>query len=107
MFTTERGRRKGALAWQDHCVDTLLAKECPANFKHNLKSPAIFDSSELKNCKGFARGRWLRDGTSRKYDESVFPSRVQNVLKKLSPIISVGNSFEHVGALRMIDEDDI
>ena len=30
------------------------------------------------------------------------PSRAQNCL---SPIISVGNSFQHVGALRVIDED--
>ena len=31
------GRQKGARAWQDDFVDTLLSKECAGNFLQSLK----------------------------------------------------------------------
>ena len=101
------GKRKGALAWQDHCVDTLLSKERPGHFKQSLKSPAIFDSRELKNC---AMDLHVDDGyvTVRAAKMMRAFSHLQSkIVLKLSLIITVGNSFEHVGALKMIDEDDI
>ena len=30
------GRRKGARAWQDHFIDTLLSQDCPGAFKQSL-----------------------------------------------------------------------
>ena len=47
-LTVRENRRKGARAWQDHFVNTLLSKECPRAFKHRLKSPIIFYSSEFE-----------------------------------------------------------
>ena len=97
-------RRKGARAWQDHCVDTLLSKERPGHFKQSLKSPAIFDSSELK----IAMDLHVDDGYVTGLAANMmraFSHLECKIVLKLSPIISVGNSFEHVGALRMIDED--
>ena len=36
------GRRKGARAWQDHFIETLLSQDCPGSFKQSLKSSTIF-----------------------------------------------------------------
>ena len=36
------GRRKGARAWQDHFIETLLSQDYPGSFKQSLKSPTIF-----------------------------------------------------------------
>ena len=39
--------QKGARAWQDDFVDTLLSKECAGNFLQSLKVAKIFHSSVL------------------------------------------------------------
>ena len=74
------GRRKGARAWQDHFIETLLSQDCPGSFKQRPSGPAE------RMMLVFA------------YLEGV-------IVMKLSPIIGVGHSFEHVGALRVIDKD--
>ena len=43
-----KGRRKGAGAWQDHFIETLLSQDCPGSFKQSLKSPTIFYSSDFE-----------------------------------------------------------
>ena len=42
------GRRKGARAWQDHFIETLLSRDCPGSFKQSLRSPTIFTQVILK-----------------------------------------------------------
>ena len=44
------GRRKGARAWQDHFIETLLSQDCPGSFKQSLKSPTIFYSSDFETA---------------------------------------------------------
>ena len=98
------GRRKGARAWQDHFVDILLSQECPGNFLQSLQSPAIWYSREFE----IAMRLHVDDGYVTGPAENmkkVFSHLVTNVVLKLSHIISVGDSFEHAGALRVIDED--
>ena len=36
------GRRKGARAWQDHFIETLLSQDCPGSFKQSLEVPDNF-----------------------------------------------------------------
>ena len=42
------GRRKGARAWQDHFIETLLSQDCPGSFKQSLKSPTFFYSTDFE-----------------------------------------------------------
>ena len=100
----EEGRRKGARAWQDHFFDTLLSKDCPETFKQSLKSPTIFYSSEFE----IAFDLHADDGYMTRPAEKmmkVFAYLEGKIVFKLSPIIGVGNSLEHVGALKVIDKE--
>ena len=48
MLKVRESRRKGARAWQDHFIETLLSQDCPGSFKQSLKSPTIFTQVILK-----------------------------------------------------------
>ena len=98
------GRRERARAWQDHFVDTLVSKECPGAFKQSLKSPTTFYSSEFEIALGLRVDDGYVTGPAEKMMEA-FAYLEERIALKLSPIIGVGNSSEHVGALRVIDEE--
>ena len=98
------GRRQGARAWQDHFVDTLLSKECAGAFKQRLKSPTIFCSREFVIASDLLGDDGYITGPAEKMME-VFADLEGEIVLKLSPIIGVGHSSEHVGALRVIDEE--
>ena len=88
-LTVMEGRRKQARAWQDHIVDTLLSKECPT----------IIYSSEFEIALDLHVDDGFMTGPAERMME-VFAYLEGNIVL----IIGVGNSFEHVGALRVIDE---
>ena len=98
------GRRKGARAWQDHFIETLLSQDCPGSSKQSLKSPPIFYLSDFEAAldlhvdDGYVTGPAERMMQVFAYVEGV-------IVLKLSPIIGVGDWFEHVGALRVIDKE--
>ena len=104
MPESERGRGKGARAWQDHFVDILLSKECPGTFKQSLKSPTIFCSSEFEIALDLHVDDGYVTGPAENMNKVFACLETQTVLK-FSPIISVGSSFGHVGALRIIGEE--
>ena len=98
------GRRKGARAWQDHFIDTLLSKDCPGSFKQSLKSPTIFYSSDFEAALDLhVDDGYMTGPAERMMQMCAFLEGV--IVLKLSPIIGVGDSFEHVGALRVIDKE--
>ena len=70
-------------------------------FKQKLKSPTIFYSSEFE----IVLDLHVDDGYVTRLAEKMFACLETNIVLKLSPIIGVGNSFEHVGALRVTDEE--
>ena len=73
-------------------------------FKQKLKSPTIFCSSEF----GIVLDLHVDDGYVTRLAEKmmeVLAYLETKIVLKLSPIIGVGNSFEHVGALRVTDEE--
>ena len=77
------GRRKGARAWQDHFIETLLSQDCPGSLSSRvLKSPTIFYSSDFEA----ALDLHVDDGY-------------------MTGPAGVGDSFEHVGALRVTDNE--
>ena len=85
-------------------MDTLLSKECLGKFKQSLKSPTIFHSSELEIALDLHVDDGYVTGPAANMSK-VFPISSPKFVLKLPPIISVGNSFEHVGALRVIDDE--
>ena len=79
------GRRKGARAWQDHFVDILLSKECPANFKQSLKPRSnLFYSSEFEIALGLHVDDGYVTGPAEKHEEGVRISRDQNCAEILA-----------------------
>ena len=84
-------------------MDTLLSKECLGKFKQSLTSPTIFHSSELEIALDLHVDDGYVTGPAANMSK-VFPISSPKFVK-LPPIISVGNSFEHVGALRVIDDE--
>ena len=76
----------------------------PRSFKAESEVPDDLLLERVRDCiRPACRGR-LCDRCSRKDDGGVRTSRDQNVFETLT-IIGVGSSFEHVGALRVIDEE--
>ena len=98
------GGRKGARAWQDHFIETLLSQDCPGSFKQSLKSPTIFYSSDFEAALDLHVDDGYMTGPAERMME-VFAYLEGVIVLKLSPIIGVGDSFEHVGALRVIDKE--
>ena len=98
------GRRKGARAWQDHFIETLLSQDCPGSFKQSLKSPTIFYSSDFETALDLHVDDGYMTGPAERMMQ-VFAYLEGVIVLKLSPIIGVGDSFEHVGAQRVIDNE--
>ena len=96
------GRRKGARAWQEHFIETLLSQDCPGSFKQSLKSPTIFYSSDFETALDLHVDDGYMTGPAERMMQ-VFAYLEGVIILKLSPIIGVGDSFEHVGALKIID----
>ena len=94
------GRRKGARAWQDHFIETLVSQDCPGSSKQSLKSPTIFYSSDFEA----ALDLHVDDGYMTGPAEMMMQVFAYLEGAIVSPIIGVGDSFEHVGALRVIDK---
>ena len=92
------GRRKGARAWQDHFIETLLSQDCPGSFKQSLKSPTIFYSSDFETALDLHVDDGYMTGPAERMMQ-VFAYLEGVIVLKLSPIIGVGDSFEHVGAI--------
>ena len=103
-LTVREGRRKGARAWQDHFIETLLSQDCPGSFKRSLKSPTIFYSSDFETALDLHVDDGYMTGPAERMMQ-VFAYLEGVIILKLSPIIGVGDSFEHVGALRIIDNE--
>ena len=97
-------RHKGARAWQDHYIETLLSQDCPGSFKQNLKSPTIFYSSDFEAALDLHVDDGYMTGPAERMMQ-VFAYLERVIVLKLSPIIGVGDSFEHVGGLRVIDTE--
>ena len=82
------GRRKGARAWQDHFIETLLSQDCPKSFKQSLKSPTIFHSNDFEA----ALDLYVDDGYTTRPAErmmQVFAYLEGVIVLELSPIIGV------------------
>ena len=71
------GRRKGARAWQDHFVDYPAVAGVSRQLLAESAVPCNLVFEGVRNCSGLACGRWLRDGSSRKHEESILSSRHQ------------------------------
>ena len=89
---------------QDHFVDTLISKECPGALKQSLKSPTIFYSRDFEIALDLHVDDGYMTGPAERMMQ-VFDHLEGVIVLKLSPIIGVGDSFEHVGALRIIDNE--
>ena len=90
------GRRKGVRAWQDHFIDTLVSQDCPAAFKQSLESPTIFYSSDFEVALDLHFDDGYMTGPAEKMMLKVFAYLEGVIVLTLSPIIGVGDSFEHV-----------
>ena len=99
------GRRTGGRAWQNHFVDILKSKECRGNFKQSLKSTTIFCSSEFEIASELHKDDGYVTGLAEHMEKVLSQLETKDVLKL--QLFSVGNSFEHVGALRVVDEEDM
>ena len=97
------GRRKGARAWQDHFIETLVTQDCPGSFTQSLKSRTIFHSSDFEALDLHVDDGYMTGSAERMMQVFAYLEGV--IVLKLSPIIGVGDSFEHVGALRVIDKE--
>ena len=99
-------RRKGARAWQDHFIDTLLSPDCPGSFKQSLKSPTNFYSSDFEAALDLHVDDRCMTGPAERMMQ-VFAYLEGVTVLKLSPIIEVGDSFENVGAVSVIDKEGV
>ena len=80
------GRRKGARAWQDHFIETLLSQDCPGPFKQSLKSPTIFYSSDFEAALDLHVDDGYMTGPAERMMQ-VFAYLEGVIVLKLSPII--------------------
>ena len=95
----EEGRRKGARAWQDRFIGTLLSQERPGSFKQSL---TIFYSGDFEAALDLHVDDGYMTGLAERIMH-VFAYLENKIVLKFKPIIGVGSSFEHVGPMRVID----
>ena len=101
MFSRE-GRRKGERAWQDHFVDTII-EGVPRNFQAESQVPDDLHASEFEIAWALHVDDGDVAGPAEKMEVVAYFKT--KIVLQLSPIIGVGNSFEHVGVVRVIDEE--
>ena len=99
------GRRKGARAWQDQFIETLLVARLPKIFQTESEvSRRFLYSSDFEAALDLHVDDGCMTGPAERMMQ-VFAYLEGVIVLKLSPIIGVGDSFEHVGALRVIDKE--
>ena len=82
MPEVREGTRKGARAWQDHCVD--IFEGVSWNLQAEPQVPSNLSCERVRDRIGLARRRHPRDRTTRKHEEGVRISRDLNCVEILT-----------------------
>ena len=102
------GRRNAAKSWQEHFANILTDdKKVNGEFKQNPKSPSQYHSRILD----VTLDLHVDDGGATGPDDAllqVFHDRLPNFINlKVSPLLKIGMSFDHLGATRTRTEEGL